>query len=297
MFLQEAQVPARTPGPRIRIEARASRVKPYRTLQLIDSYTAGEFRLYRADWSAPRESVNPWADKRYSAGSGVSASVAAAPVLHFFALAIVAALAASSPSPSPSSPSPPSPYLFLSPPSSFPPTTTATATSPSPPPSFTRNKPIFSVYVAVASLLGLVLPMAYIAHGLLLSSDDDDNGALAAAAPHLFLLAAQLFLEGAAAASGFSLPAFAAVPIAYNSRRMFALADWVRREAARAADGPGVSTLQVLAGRVLASANLVFWAFNLFGFLLPIYLPWALKTHYSAHYKDDESKDKDMKKE
>ncbi|OAY67459.1 hypothetical protein ACMD2_06695 [Ananas comosus] len=139
--------------------------------------------------------------------------------------------------------------------------------------------------------------MAYIAHGLLLSSDDDDNGALAAAAPHLFLLAAQLFLEGAAAASGFSLPAFAAVPIAYNSRRMFALADWVRREAARAADGPGVSTLQVLAGRVLASANLVFWAFNLFGFLLPIYLPWALKTHYSAHYKDDESKDKDMKKE
>ena len=35
-----------------------------------------------------------------------------------------------------------------------------------------------------------------------------------------------------------------------------------------------------LFGRLLAAVNLVFWGFNLFGFLIPVFLPRAFKRHF-----------------
>lgn len=44
----------------------------------------------------------------------------------------------------------------------------------------------------------------------------------------------------------------------------------------------GVSRRRLYAGRGLAVANMAFWSFNLFGFLLPVYLPRVFRGYYSA---------------
>ncbi|OAY75724.1 hypothetical protein ACMD2_09775 [Ananas comosus] len=181
------------------------------------------------------------------------------------------------------------PYLYLLSSLSFPPL------SPSPPPPiFGQRNPLLAAYVALGAVLGLLLPIAYIVDGVLAG----DKHGLAAAAPHVFLLAAQVFLEGVTFSHHFSLPIRAFVPVSYNARRLFTLADWLRAEMRKADLAP---PRRLLAGRALALANLAFWTFNLLGFLLPIYLPRALMRHYS-HSADNNnnnnfgSKEKDKKK-
>jgi hypothetical protein len=44
--------------------------------------------------------------------------------------------------------------------------------------------------------------------------------------------------------------------------------------------GPPVPPRLVVTGRAFAAANLAFWGFNLFTFLLPFYLPKALRRYY-----------------
>ncbi|CAH8296111.1 unnamed protein product [Eruca vesicaria subsp. sativa] len=43
-----------------------------------------------------------------------------------------------------------------------------------------------------------------------------------------------------------------------------------------------VSPLRLYAGKVLAAVNLGIWSFNLFGILIPVYLPRAFKRYYSS---------------
>lgn len=140
---------------------------------------------------------------------------------------------------------------------------------------------LLAAHTAVGFLVGAALPALYILDALRAG----DTTGVAAASPHAFLLAAQVFTEGVAAAWPwrFSLPVRAAVPVMYSARRMFAAGEWLRQEMEKPYEVGG----RVVAGRVLAVANLAFWGVNLFAFLLPFYLPRALKRYYCGSDHDD----------
>nr|XP_040251704.1 uncharacterized protein LOC109746257 [Aegilops tauschii subsp. strangulata] len=77
-------------------------------------------------------------------------------------------------------------------------------------------------------LVGAALPALYVLDGL----RSGDTTGITAAAPHVFLLSAQVFIEGLTAAVPwrFSLPVRAAIPVMYNTRRMFVAGEWLRQE-------------------------------------------------------------------
>ncbi|KAL3837689.1 hypothetical protein ACJIZ3_022280 [Penstemon smallii] len=134
------------------------------------------------------------------------------------------------------------------------------------PPVFGEKNKILGAYVSFAAVIGLFLPIAYILEGIY----EGDKEGVEAAAPHLFLLASQVFMEGLSFWGNFSLPVRVFVPVFYNSRRIFTIVEWLRME---------ISYFGF--GRALAVANMAFWSFNLFGFLLPVFLPKAFKIYYS----------------
>ncbi|KAK8518320.1 hypothetical protein V6N12_017471 [Hibiscus sabdariffa] len=158
------------------------------------------------------------------------------------------------------------------------------------PPSSTKHSTVFDpknkilrLYVTAGAIIGLFLPVAYIFHGIL----EGDSRGIKAAAPHVFLLASQVFMEGVASSDRFSIPVRVYVPVFYNSRRIFTLVEWMRSEFSKAEKEYATSGNRVYVGRVLASSNMAFWCFNLFGFLLPVYLPKAFKMYYSeSKFKD-----------
>ncbi|KAL1531406.1 hypothetical protein AAHA92_31548 [Salvia divinorum] len=124
---------------------------------------------------------------------------------------------------------------------------------------FGESNKLLSLYVAAAAAIGLFLPIAYIFEGVF----EGDKEGIKAAAPHVFLLASQVFMEGLAFSGGFSLPirVFADGRYEGSARRLYV-------------------------GRALAVANMAFWCFNLFAFLLPVYLPMAFRIYYqSSHNK------------
>ncbi|ESQ43279.1 hypothetical protein EUTSA_v10016012mg [Eutrema salsugineum] len=140
---------------------------------------------------------------------------------------------------------------------------------------------IFRVYVASAGIVGLLIPICYIFEGLI----EDDKRGVSAAAPHVFLLASQVFMEGLAATCGFSAPARIFVPIVYNARRVLTLVEWNMSEFSRETPEYGTGTVSVrrmYAGKVLAAVNLGVWSFNIFGVLIPVYLPRAFKRYYGS---------------
>ncbi|XP_010444841.1 PREDICTED: uncharacterized protein LOC104727430 [Camelina sativa] len=138
---------------------------------------------------------------------------------------------------------------------------------------------IFRIYVTSAGIVGLLIPICYIFEGMF----EDDKSGVSAAAPHVFLLASQVFMEGLAASCGFSAPARILVPIVYNARRVLTLVEWIFSEFSREyVNGTTVSPRRMYAGKVLAAVNLGIWSFNLFGVLIPVYLPKAFKRYYGS---------------
>ncbi|CAN6324646.1 unnamed protein product [Urochloa humidicola] len=156
-----------------------------------------------------------------------------------------------------------------------------------------------AAHTAVGFAVGALLPALYILDGLRAG----DTAGVAAAAPHAFLLSAQVFTEGIAAAwpGTFSIPVRAAVPVMYSARRMFAASEWLREEMVEERGelgrGPPVAPRRVVAGRALAAANMAFWGFNLFAFLLPFYLPKALQRYYLGSDREDDGEDQSREKE
>ncbi|XP_017973046.1 PREDICTED: uncharacterized protein LOC18605591 [Theobroma cacao] len=142
---------------------------------------------------------------------------------------------------------------------------------------FDPSNKILRLYVTVGAIVGLYLPVAYIFEGVL----EGDKAGIKAAAPHVFLLASQVFMEGVAFSARFSIPVRVFVPVFYNSRRIFTLVDWLRTEFSKLDNEYAGSARRLYVGRVLAVANMAFWCFNLFGFLLPVYLPKAFKMYYT----------------
>ncbi|GER27016.1 hypothetical protein STAS_02693 [Striga asiatica] len=142
------------------------------------------------------------------------------------------------------------------------------------PPVFGGRGALLTAYSLVGYVVGLFLPAAYICEGVY----EGDREGIKAAAPHVFLLASQIFMEGVAAAAEFSLPVRVLVPVVYNSMRVLSVVEWLRNEISKAEAG---SVRRLAVGRGLAAANLAYWGFNLFGFLLPVYMPKAFKAYYS----------------
>lgn len=91
-------------------------------------------------------------------------------------------------------------------------------------------------------------------------------------------------MEGVAFSGRFSTPIRVFVPVSYNAKRIFTLMDWLESEF-RKGGGGGGSARRVYVGRILAAANMALWCFNLFAFLLPVYMPRAFKKYYAAYYK------------
>lgn len=139
-----------------------------------------------------------------------------------------------------------------------------------------KNK-LLLLYVSIGAIIGLFLPIAYIFQGIF----EGDKEGIKAAAPHVFLLSSQVFMEGVAFSGRFSTPVRVFVPVFYNSRRIFTITEWLRNEFSKVNEGYGGSARRLYIGRGLAIANMAFWCFNLFGFLLPVYLPRAFKRYYS----------------
>ncbi|KAJ1391023.1 hypothetical protein SESBI_36948 [Sesbania bispinosa] len=144
---------------------------------------------------------------------------------------------------------------------------------------FNPQNKLLRLYVFIGAIIGLYAPIAYILEGIF----EGDKEGIKAAAPHVFLLASQVFMEGVAFSDGFSSPIRAFVPVFYNSRRIFTIVDWLRNEIYKIHEEHSGSHRRIYAGRALAVANMAFWCFNLFGFLLPVYLPKVFKLYYTGH--------------
>lgn len=147
-------------------------------------------------------------------------------------------------------------------------------------PVFDLNGGLLRLYVFAGAVVGLFLPIAYILEGVF----EGDKEGIKAAAPHVLLLSSQVFMEGVAFSDRFAVPVRVFVPVFYNSRRIFTIVEWLRTEIRKVDGEYGGSPLRLNVGRTLAMANMAFWSFNLFGFLLPVYLPLAFQKYYSAGY-------------
>lgn len=139
---------------------------------------------------------------------------------------------------------------------------------------------LFRVYVVLGTTLGLFLPLAYVLGGF---ARGDDH-AVRSATPHLFLLSCQILTENVISGlSLFSPPVRAIVPILYTVRRIFVIVDWnydvwMYKEIPAGASIENVAWLWF--GRGLAAANLGYFSLNLFGFLIPRFLPKAFERYY-----------------
>lgn len=155
------------------------------------------------------------------------------------------------------------------------------------PPVFGHKNKLLGIYVIAGALIGIFLPIAYIFEGIL----EGDQEGIKAAAPHLFLLASQVFMEGLSFSDRFSLPIRVYVPVVYNTVRIFTIMEWLRSEISKVDQENSGSSRRMYVGRGLAIANMAFWCFNLFGFLLPFYLPKAFKIYYSSSASSSKVKD------
>ncbi|KAG5058454.1 hypothetical protein AAZX31_05G181600 [Glycine max] len=139
---------------------------------------------------------------------------------------------------------------------------------------------LFQVYVVVGTTVGLFLPLAYVLGGF----GRGDKQAVRSASPHLFLLAFQILTENVISSfSLFSPPVRAMVPLMYTVRRIFVDIGWIH-DVCLNKTLPPYANLKDKAwfwfGRVLAVANLVYFSINLFGFLIPRFLPRAFMRYF-----------------
>ncbi|KAJ1387797.1 putative transmembrane protein [Sesbania bispinosa] len=139
---------------------------------------------------------------------------------------------------------------------------------------------LFQAYVVVGTTVGLFLPLAYVLGGF----GRGDEHAVRCASPHLFLVSFQILTENIISSlSMFSPPVRALVPLMYTVRRIFVDIDWMHNVWLNKTL-PANPHLKEKAwfwfGRVLAVANLVYYSINLFGFLIPRFLPRAFKRYF-----------------
>lgn len=153
---------------------------------------------------------------------------------------------------------------------------------------------LFRLYVFVGTSVGLFLPLAYVLGGF---ARGDDH-AVRSATPHLFLLSFQILTENIISGlSLFSPPVRALVPMLYTVRRIFVIIDWMHDvwiSKALPANAHVKDIAWYWFGRSLATANLLYFSINLFGFLIPHFLPRAFQKYFEetdeTHWKMAEDK-------
>ncbi|KAG0554132.1 hypothetical protein KC19_12G065200 [Ceratodon purpureus] len=134
-------------------------------------------------------------------------------------------------------------------------------------------------YLLSAALIGIILPLVYIACAFL----QGDLVAVKAAVPSLFLLIVQVLSENFTfRRASFSVLIRPLVPMLYNTRRLFTIWD----ELLFLFFGVGITKPGLLLfGRMLVVANAILWHWNLFGFLIPVYLVKSMRQHYDLENK------------
>ena len=132
------------------------------------------------------------------------------------------------------------------------------------------NSPAYRTWLRIGAVLGLLLPLGALAcyTGLLGTARGNPAAATAAARP-VFLLCCQAATEATSRRLLAPLPLRILVPAAYSALRLGPLWDWALAPVALGR-----------AGRALAVANYVYWAANLFGFLLPVASVRYMRAHF-----------------
>ncbi|KAL3818710.1 hypothetical protein ACJIZ3_004615 [Penstemon smallii] len=147
-------------------------------------------------------------------------------------------------------------------------------------PELFRGSRLFRVYVIVGTTVGLFLPLAYVLGGF---ARGDDH-AVRSATPHLFLLSFQILTENIISGlSLFSPPVRALVPLLYTVRRIFVILDWMNDvwiNKTLPANAEFKDVAWYWFGRGLSIANMVYFAVNLFCFLIPRFLPRAFERYF-----------------
>ncbi|TQE05034.1 hypothetical protein C1H46_009326 [Malus baccata] len=138
----------------------------------------------------------------------------------------------------------------------------------------------FRFYVVVGTTIGLFLPLAYVLGGFARG----DEHAVRSATPHLFLLSFQILTENVISGlSLFSPPVRALVPLLYTVGRVFVILDWMKDvwlNKTLPANAQFKDVAWFWFGRSLAIANFVYFSINLFGFLIPRFLPRAFERYF-----------------
>ncbi|KAK9077179.1 hypothetical protein SSX86_005515 [Deinandra increscens subsp. villosa] len=154
---------------------------------------------------------------------------------------------------------------------------------------------IFRAYVILGTTIGLFLPLAYVLGGFARG----DQHSLESATPHLFLLSCQILSENIISGLGlFSPPVRALVPMLYTVRRIFVILDWVQDVWVNKSLSPYAEIKEVAwfwFGRVLALANLAYFSVNMFGFLIPRFLPKAFDQYLREQNEVGRKKMEDKK--
>lgn len=153
-----------------------------------------------------------------------------------------------------------------------------------------QGSKMFRMYVVVGTTIGLFLPLAYVLGGFARS----DEHAVRSATPHLFLLSFQILTENVISGlSLFSPPVRALVPLLYTVRRIFVIMDWMKDvwlNKTLPANAPIKDIAWFWFGRTLAVANFVYFSMNLFGFLVPRFLPKAFERYFKERDHETHAK-------
>ncbi|KAF3652700.1 putative transcription factor bHLH76-like [Capsicum annuum] len=169
-------------------------------------------------------------------------------------------------------------YLLVLSRFAFPSLGTTTSTSPSP--EIFQGGRFFRIYVVAGTTIGLFLPLAYVLGGFARG----DQHAVRSATPHLFLLSFQILTENIISGLPlFSPPVRALVPLLYTVRRIFILIDWIQDvwiNKTLPANALFKDVTWYWFGKGLAVVNLAYFAVNLFGFLIPQFLPRAFERYF-----------------
>jgi len=155
-----------------------------------------------------------------------------------------------------------------------------------------KGNRLFQVYVVLGTVIGLFLPLAYVLGGFA----RNDQESVRAATPHLFLLSFQVLSENLISGLNiFSIPVRALLPILYSMRRLFSLNGWVINTwfNTKIADDIRIQDeTWIWFGRALSAANAIYYTINLFGFLIPMFLPRAFESYFEdrANYHKEHPK-------
>ncbi|KAL2631651.1 hypothetical protein R1flu_016337 [Riccia fluitans] len=142
---------------------------------------------------------------------------------------------------------------------------------------------IFKVYLQSAFVLGMILPLVYVIGAFV----QGDLTAVKEAVPSLFLILVQTHSEFYTyLRPKYSLMIRALVPIMYNTRRIFTIWRWTLfLFSSEAVDSAFSSEGWNRFGQVVAVIQVILWNYNLFAFLLPIFLPGMIRQYHEVEQK------------